>query len=451
MYSGTTYEGLKNYTAYHSSQFSGWSTHLAVASAQHRHADTLVVRRRGARRTRRPGTRRISHRARAARHGRAAAGGRDAATVAEDGSDRPAHRRHRARLQQSADGGHRQSRHDPHARCTATSGCSAWPTTRSRQRAEARSSPRNCSRSRAVSAWTSVRSISQQLLNGMSGLLSQSVGPSVRVDVRIDDDARFAISDANQLELALLNLAVNARDAMPERRHARRSRRTLVRDAERGLPARRAGSHRYRVGHDGGSASACDRAVLHDQADRPGHRPRPVAGVRRRAGIGRHARDRQRTRTRHDGAHDPSRRALRRSCGPTTSRSRRRPRRAVRSQEQKRVLVVDDDRLVRRFMADSLRSLQYHVMEVENGDAGAGGPETRALRPAARRFRDARHERRRRGARGAGTSARYQRADGLRLCGQRRGRSCARQLRACCASLSISPSSARQWPRRLPM
>ena len=141
----------------------------------------------------------------------------------------------------------------------------------------------------------------------MSGLLSQSVGPSVRVDVRIDEDARFAISDANQLELALLNLAVNARDAMPEggtltiKAHARSRCRTRS-------AARRAGGHRYRVGHDGGSASACDRAVLHDQADRPGHRSWPVAGVRSRAGIGRHARDRQRTRTRHDRAHDPPRR-----------------------------------------------------------------------------------------------------------------------------------------------
>jgi len=32
LYSGTTYEGLKNYTAYYVSPFSGWSTHLAVAS-----------------------------------------------------------------------------------------------------------------------------------------------------------------------------------------------------------------------------------------------------------------------------------------------------------------------------------------------------------------------------------------------------------------------------------
>ena len=32
------------------------------------------------------------------------------------------------------------------------------------------------------------------------------------------------------------------------------------------------------------------------------------------------------------------------------------------------MLIVDDDRLVRRFMADSLRSLQYQVTDVENGE-----------------------------------------------------------------------------------
>ena len=33
LYTGTTYEGLKNYTAYDVSTFSGWSTHLAVTTA----------------------------------------------------------------------------------------------------------------------------------------------------------------------------------------------------------------------------------------------------------------------------------------------------------------------------------------------------------------------------------------------------------------------------------
>ncbi|NJM53913.1 MAG: response regulator, partial [Blastocatellia bacterium] len=33
-----------------------------------------------------------------------------------------------------------------------------------------------------------------------------------------------------------------------------------------------------------------------------------------------------------------------------------------------RVLVVDDDKLVRRFMSDSLRGLKYDVTDVENGE-----------------------------------------------------------------------------------
>lgn len=55
----------------------------------------------------------------------------------------------------------------------------------------------------------------QSTLEGMSGLLDQSLGPTIEVSVEVDPDARWVITDRNQLELALLNLAVNARDAMP--------------------------------------------------------------------------------------------------------------------------------------------------------------------------------------------------------------------------------------------
>jgi len=54
------------------------------------------------------------------------------------------------------------------------------------------------------------------LLDGMRELLDQSLGPAVRLEIDVAADAAFVRSDANQLELALLNLAVNARDAMPE-------------------------------------------------------------------------------------------------------------------------------------------------------------------------------------------------------------------------------------------
>jgi CheY-like chemotaxis protein len=54
------------------------------------------------------------------------------------------------------------------------------------------------------------------LLSGMRDLVSSSVGPTVEVHLRVDPDLSSALVDPNQLELAILNLAVNARDAMPQ-------------------------------------------------------------------------------------------------------------------------------------------------------------------------------------------------------------------------------------------
>jgi PAS domain S-box-containing protein len=54
------------------------------------------------------------------------------------------------------------------------------------------------------------------LVHGMMGLLQRSLGPSIEVITRFAPDLPPALSDANQLEIALLNLAVNARDAQPE-------------------------------------------------------------------------------------------------------------------------------------------------------------------------------------------------------------------------------------------
>jgi signal transduction histidine kinase/CheY-like chemotaxis protein len=55
-----------------------------------------------------------------------------------------------------------------------------------------------------------------QLLDGMRALMERSLGPLIDIDFNIEPDLPPARIDANQLELAILNLAVNARDAMPE-------------------------------------------------------------------------------------------------------------------------------------------------------------------------------------------------------------------------------------------
>jgi PAS domain S-box-containing protein len=56
----------------------------------------------------------------------------------------------------------------------------------------------------------------KSLLDGMRGLVERSIGPMVRVRFDLQEGLPSARVDANQLELAILNLAVNARDAMPE-------------------------------------------------------------------------------------------------------------------------------------------------------------------------------------------------------------------------------------------
>lgn len=54
------------------------------------------------------------------------------------------------------------------------------------------------------------------LLQGLTDLLERSVGPNVAVILKMEDPPLCAKVDPAQLELAILNLAVNARDAMPE-------------------------------------------------------------------------------------------------------------------------------------------------------------------------------------------------------------------------------------------
>jgi signal transduction histidine kinase/CheY-like chemotaxis protein len=54
------------------------------------------------------------------------------------------------------------------------------------------------------------------LVQGMGNLLERSLGPRVALRLDLPEGLPPARIDANQLELAILNLAINARDAMPD-------------------------------------------------------------------------------------------------------------------------------------------------------------------------------------------------------------------------------------------
>lgn len=54
------------------------------------------------------------------------------------------------------------------------------------------------------------------LVRGMTNLLRRSIGPSIEMELELPDALPAVQVDANQIELALLNLAINGRDAMPD-------------------------------------------------------------------------------------------------------------------------------------------------------------------------------------------------------------------------------------------
>ena len=54
-----------------------------------------------------------------------------------------------------------------------------------------------------------------QLINGMEDLLDRSLGEKIKLVVHLEPGLGAALTDAHQLENAILNLAINARDAMP--------------------------------------------------------------------------------------------------------------------------------------------------------------------------------------------------------------------------------------------
>jgi CheY-like chemotaxis protein len=54
------------------------------------------------------------------------------------------------------------------------------------------------------------------LVRGMTNLIERALGPSIVIDTRFPLRLSAVLADVNQLEMALLNLVVNGRDAMPD-------------------------------------------------------------------------------------------------------------------------------------------------------------------------------------------------------------------------------------------
>jgi signal transduction histidine kinase len=97
------------------------------------------------------------------------------------------------------------------------------------------------------------------LVSGMADLIASTTGARIRLDINIADGLPSAHADANQLEMALLNLGVNARDAMPDGGNLKISAEAITVGAEHGAGLPPGDYVRLSVGDTG---SGMDEATM---------------------------------------------------------------------------------------------------------------------------------------------------------------------------------------------
>ena len=207
-----------------------------------------------------------------------------------------------------------------------------------------------------------------RLVGSMRDLIDRSLGPAIEVTIDAPDELPAALVDPNQLELALLNLSVNARDAMPDGGQLAIVVRAVPVD-EGEVPGLAAGRYvRFRIKDTGtgmdeetlarahepffttkgvGQGTGLGLSMVHGLAAQSGGafrlRSRPGAGTTAYLWL--------------PVAQTEA------SAAPETQDE---PHAAVAGAT---VLLVDDDARVRRAAGEELRELGYRVVEAESGEA----------------------------------------------------------------------------------
>lgn len=206
----------------------------------------------------------------------------------------------------------------------------------------------------------------------MLELIQRTIGPAITVSAHIDPDAGFAMCDPYQIENAVLNLAINARDAMPDGGVL-----TLVtgRTVLSAGPGNLAGEHVFIAVKDMGVGMTPEVLA---RAFEPFFTTKPMGegtglGLAQVYGVARQSGGTVRIDSQPgEGTTVSILLPVAEAPGETAKADEKAPA-PVRSQPHAvsgRILLIDDDRDVRAFITDSLLSAGYEVTAAESGEAG---------------------------------------------------------------------------------
>jgi PAS domain S-box-containing protein len=206
-----------------------------------------------------------------------------------------------------------------------------------------------------------------RLVGEASDMLFRTIGATVRIETVLTDGLWPALVDPTQIELVLLNLAINARDAMPEGgrltiRTANVSRSDAPSDLARGDYVLISVSDTG----EGMSEEVLRRAVepfytTKELGKGSGLGLSMVHGVATQSGGGLHIDSRL--------GHGTTVNVYLPRARPVSAASREGEPLSTALHERATIMVVDDDPDVREVAVSSLESLGYHMLAAENGAA----------------------------------------------------------------------------------
>lgn len=206
----------------------------------------------------------------------------------------------------------------------------------------------------------------RDLLNGMRELMAISLGPAVRIVTEFEPGLPKASADPNQLELAILNLGINARDAMPSGGMVKVS--AAVRDSGDGdLPP-----GRFVVVSVSDTGTGIRPEVLSKVFD-PFFTTKPVGkgtglGLSQVYGIARQSGGTARIRSElGQGTEVEIWLAI---AEPEDAAEAGGAAATAVARGSAKVLVIDDDATVRNLIVECLEILGYDVMQAEDGNTG---------------------------------------------------------------------------------